>query len=199
MNQGFSTFVENNLSKDILLITTGLPATGKTSAANYLAKRYDLQILRTDLIRKKIFSQKNIHNKKSAANLDLRKKVYQEMFKYAENQIDSNGVILDATFIKKELRMQAAEIANNKNKKFVILETICPKEIAIMRILNRTKENSDSNALTKDAYENNEKAYEDINIQKIKLKYPKLSGLYFVVDTKDYYPRTWKVVKSKEF
>jgi hypothetical protein len=57
---------------------------------------------------------------------------------------------------------------------FVILQTHCSEEASFARILRRTKENYESNALTKEAYLNNKEKFEPIDLGDLKTSYPEL-------------------------
>ena len=90
-------------------------------------------------------------------------------------------------------RRRAAAIAAKHNLIFVILQTNCPQEVSIKRILNRTKENYESNALTKQAYLNNKKRFEEVDLDDLKFLYPNLSILHLIVDTQHDLPKDWHI------
>ncbi len=142
MRENFKDFIKMNLESDNVLITCGLPGTWKTETSEEISKMLGFTILRTDLIRLEVLKSEDIFDEKVASNMDKRKLVYDEMFKRANDLAKKDsGVILDATFVTQELRHRAAKIAADNNKKFVILQTSCPQEVSIARILKRTKEN----------------------------------------------------------
>ncbi|MFC2071720.1 hypothetical protein ACFLUU_03250, partial [Chloroflexota bacterium] len=92
------------------------------------------------------------------------------------------------------LRKRAAEIAAKHKRTFVILQTDCPQEVSIRRILNRTKENYESNALTEEAYLNNKKGFEAVDLDGLKGLYPNLSITHLIVDTRHDAPEDWYVI-----
>jgi predicted kinase len=117
------------------------------------------------------------------------------MFKKAEKIVNEDiGVILDATFVTQELRRRAAGIAASNNKIFIILQTHCSKEASINRILKRTKENYESNALTEQAYINNLKKFEEVDLDDLKNLYPGLSIVHLTVDTERDAPKDWFII-----
>jgi len=127
--------------------------------------------------------------------MDKRMMVYDEMFRQADESLGKgNGVILDATFVTQSLRQRAAEIATKHGKTFVILETKCPQEVAIRRILKRTKEDYVSNALTRQAYLNNKKRFEKVDLNDLKGLYPDLSIIHLIVDTRYDLPEDWYII-----
>ena len=184
MKEPFAKFIETELKQGTLLIACGLPGTYKTETTEEVSKIKGFPIQRTDLIRREVLKGMDIFNEKIANNYEIRKRVYDEMFKRAEETLQKdNGVILDATFVTQELRRRAAGIAATQNKIFVILQTNCSKDASINRILKRTKENYESNALTEQAYLNNLKKFENVDLDDLKGLYPELPIVHLTVDT----------------
>lgn len=147
MREPFAKFVETELGAGFLLIACGLPGTYKTETTEEVAKIKGYPILRSDLIRLEVLKNEDIFDEKVASSMDKRTMVYDEMFRRADETLKKgDGVILDATFVTQSLRKRAAAIAAKHKLTFVILQTDCPQEVSIGRILNRTKENYVSNA-----------------------------------------------------
>ena len=185
MNELFVAFVKTELKPRTLLITCGLPASYKTETSEEVAKIKGYPILRSDLIRLEVLKSEDIFDAKVAGNMNKRLSVYDELFRRADELTAKNegGLILDATFVTQELRRRAAEIAAKNNMTFVILQTSCPQEASIARIMKRTKEKYESNALTEEAYLANKNKFEPIDIDDLKKKYPSLKILHLTVDT----------------
>lgn len=200
MREPFAKFVKNNLPKSgFVLIACGLPGTWKTETTEEVSKMKGYPLLRSDIIRLEVLKGEDVFDAKVAANMQKRTSVYDEMFKRADEALNkSNGVILDATFVKQALRRQAAGIAAKHNLSFVILQTDCPQEVSIRRILNRTKENYESNALTEEAYLNNKKSFEAVDLDDLKRLYPNLNILHMIVDTSSDPPEDWYVIGSNK-
>ena len=195
MKEPFAKFIENELDAGTLLIACGLPGTYKTETTEEVSKIKGYPIQRTDLIRRDVLKGMDIFDEKIANNYEIRKRVYDEMFKRAEDTLEKgDGVILDATFVTQELRRRAAEIAAKQNKKFVILQTNCSKDASINRILKRTKENYESNALTEQAYFNNLKKFENVDLDDLKNLYPTLSIVHLTVDTELDPSENWYII-----
>jgi predicted kinase len=196
MQEKFIKFIQDHLKSDNVMITCGFPGTYKTETSEEISKLIGYQILRTDLIRLEVLKNEDIFDEKVAANMDKRKQVYDEMFRQAGELVKSgSGLILDATFIIKELRHRAASVAAENNRTFVILQTSCPQKVSINRILKRSKDKYESNALTEQAYLNNKKKFEPIDLDGFKIAYPKLRILHFVVDTTEDQPDNWNVIE----
>lgn len=195
MREPFVEFMKNELGPNTLLIACGLPASYKTETTEVIAEIKGYKILRTDLIRLEVLKNEDIFDEKVASNMEKRKLVYDEMFNRANELVNKEeGVILDATFVTQSLRMRAAEVAANHNKTFVIQQTQCPKEVSLRRISKRTKENYESNALTEQAYLNNVKKFEKVDLKALKATYPNLRIIHLLVDTTYDETEKWYVI-----
>ena len=195
MREQFAEFVGSELRAGVLLITCGLPGTWKTETSEEISRMKGYPILRSDLIRLEVLKGENIFDEKTASDMSKRTMVYDETFRRADQALtEADGVIIDATFVTQSLRRRAAEVAAKHNKTFVILETRCPQEVAIARILKRTKENYESNALTEQAYLNNKKRFEKVDVDDLKRLYPKLEINHVMVDTQYDAPEDWHVI-----
>ncbi|MCD5401352.1 ATP-binding protein [candidate division NPL-UPA2 bacterium] len=195
MKEPFVKFIETELGCGFLLIACGLPGTWKTETTEEVSKIKGYPLLRSDLIRLEVLKNEDIFDEKVASNMDKRIMVYDEMFRQADECLKrGNGVILDATFITQSLRRRAAAIAAKYNLRFIILQTDCPQEVAIRRILERTKEDYVSNALTRQAYLNNKKKFEEVDLNDLKDLYPNLSITHLIVDTRHDPPEDWYII-----
>ncbi len=185
MKEPFASFAKKELETRTLLITCGLPASYKTETAEEVAKIKGYPILRSDLIRLEVLKNEDIFDAKVAGNMNKRLSVYDELFRRADEMATKSkvGLILDATFVTQELRRRAAEIAAKNNMTFVIMQTSCPQEVSIARIMKRTKEKYESNALTEEAYLANKKKFEPVDIDDLKKKHPALNVTHLIVDT----------------
>jgi len=199
LREPFSEFVKKELKPDILLITCGLPGTWKTETSEEISKIKGYPILRSDLIRLEVLKNEDIFDEKVASNMSKRTSVYDEMFRRAEDIVQKRqGVILDATFVTQDLRRRAAEIAANHSVTFVILQTHCSEEASLRRILRRTKENYESNALTKEAYYNNKRKFEPVDLDDLKTRHPQLKIVHLTVDTEYDPPKEWYIIGMEE-
>ena len=195
MREPFAEFVEAELTPDILLITCGLPGTWKTETSQEISKIKGYPILRTDLIRLEVLKNEDIFDPKVAGNMNKREMVYNEMFRQAADLAQNGkGIILDATFVTQKLRRRAAEIAAKTKIPFVILQTSCSEDASITRILRRTKQNYESNALTKQAYIANKKKFEPVDVDNLKKTHPKLEIIHLTVDTEYDNPEDWYII-----
>jgi predicted kinase len=195
MRAPFREFMTKELGPSTVLIACGLPASYKTETTEVIARLKGYIMLRTDMIRLEVLRGEDIFDEKVAANMDKRKMVYEEMFRLAhELATKGESIILDATFIAQSLRRRAAEVAARHRMRFVIQQTQCPREVSLRRISQRSKENYESNALTEQAYENNKKKFETVNLDDLKSIHPDLNILHLLVDTASDVEDEWFVI-----
>jgi predicted kinase len=200
METAFSETIASEVPKECLLISVGLPGSWKSPVTEEIAKMKGFEILRSDFIRLEVLKGKDIFDEKVASNQDNRRMVYEEMFKRAEVMVGEGigGLILDATFITQELRSRAAKLAQGASKPLVIAECVCTEETSMRRILKRTKENYESNALTRQAYSNNKKIFEPVDIDQLKKTYTDLPIIQLTIDTEFDDPARWRVTVIKK-
>jgi predicted kinase len=195
LKESFTKFIESELGTGVLLITCGLPGTWKTETSEEISRIKGYPILRSDLIRLEVLKGENIFDEKIASDMSKRTIVYDEAFRQADEILEvGDSVILDATFVTQSLRRRAAEIAVRHDKTFVILQTNCPQEVAIARILRRTQENYESNALTEQAYLNNKRKFEEVDMDELKRFHPRLNLIHLTVDTQRDSPEDWYII-----
>jgi len=195
MREVFVDFIKRELAPKTVLIACGLPASYKTETTEVIADIKGYKILRSDLIRLEVLKNEDIFDEKVASSMKKRTLVYDEMFRMAdESAAEGQGIILDATFVTQTLRRRAAEVAAKYGMRLVIQQTQCPKEISLRRISERTKENYESNALTEQAYTNNVKKFEPVDLEDLKSLYPDLNIIHLLVDTTSNLTEEWFVI-----
>ena len=198
MKEPFIDFIKKTLEPKTVLIACGLPASYKTETTEVIADLKGYKILRSDLIRLEVLKNEDIFDEKVASNMNKRTLVYDEMFRMADELAKKEkGIILDATFVTQSLRRRAAEVAAAYGMTLVIQQTQCPKEVSLDRISRRTKENYESNALTEQAYTNNVKKFESVDLDDLKEQYPKLNVMHLLIDTTSDLTEEWFVIDMK--
>jgi len=200
MEKAFAKVIESEIPKGSVLISVGLPGSWKSPVTEEIARLKGFQILRSDTIRVEVLKGEDIFDNKVASDLDRRKKVYEEMFRRAEKALKQtqDGLILDATFFTQELRSKAAELAEKAGRAFVIAECVCTEEKSIERISKRTRENYESNALTKEAYLNNKALFQPVDTADLKKKFRTLPIISLMIDTEHNTPADWKIKKIEK-
>jgi len=195
MKEPFVEFIKNELGPKAVLIACGLPASYKTETTEVIAGLKGYTILRSDLIRLEVLKNEDIFDEKVASNMNKRTLVYDEMFRMAEElAAKGTSIILDATFVTQSLRRRAADVAAGHGMELVIQQTQCPKEVSLRRISQRTKENYESNALTEQAYTNNVKKFEPVDLDDLIRLHPDLRIIHLLVDTTSDSTEEWFVV-----
>ncbi len=145
----------------MLIIVSGLPATGKTTIAREVAKKTGAIILRTDVIRKELFARPKYTEEE-------KEQVYNEMFLRAEKfLIKEQIVILDANFYLQSLRGRARDVAHRCGKKFFIVECILDEEKVLERMNARSSKNDASDANRIEIYRKIKRLWEPIRAQHI--------------------------------
>ncbi len=200
MEKDFLEVIESEIPKDCVLISVGLPGSWKSPVTEEIAKLKGFQILRSDLIRLEVLKDLDVFDNKVASDPNNRRKVYEEMFRQAKMALETSkgGLILDATFFTQELRSQAAELAMKANRAFVIAECVCTERKSIERILKRTKENYESNALTREAYLNNKALFQPVDVDALKKKFRSLPLIHLTIDTEYDTLPSWKIRKIEK-
>jgi predicted kinase len=195
MREPFIDFMKKELGSDTVLIACGLPASYKTETTEVIARLKGYAILRTDMIRLEVLKGEDIFDEKVASNMDMRRLVYDEMFRLGEELAGKGeSILFDATFVSQSLRRRAAEVAAKNRKRFVIQQTQCPQDVSLRRISERSKDNYESNALTEQAYLNNKKKFEPVDLEDLKRLFPALNILHLLVDTTSDLETEWFVV-----
>lgn len=156
----------------MLIIISGLPGTGKTSVAKEIAQEVDAVVLSTDELRKRVLKELGYTERK-------KKRVYEEMFRIAEDQLKKKkNIILDGTFFHKELREKAFSLGKKEKECVFLIKTECPEKVVKKRIQKRYK---------------NRKDYSEANYRVYKIiqsKFQPLRKKHFVVNTKN--KKEWK-------
>jgi predicted kinase len=198
MRKPFGDFMKSELEPQTVLIACGLPASYKTETTEFISQLKGFTMLRSDIIRLEVLKDEDIFDEKVASNMNKRTIVYDEMFRMADElAAKGEGIILDATFVTQALRRRAADVAARNGMTLVIQQTQCDKEVSIRRIMRRTKENYESNALTEQAYVNNQKKFEPVDLQDLKNLFPATKFVHLIVDTNSDRTEDWKVIGRK--
>jgi predicted kinase len=200
MKKDFLEVIQSEVPEDCVLISVGLPGSWKSPVTEEIAKIKGFELLRSDLIRIEVLKGLDIFDNKVASDPNNRRRVYEEMFRRAKEALETKrgGLILDATFFTQELRSRAAELTMKADRAFVIAECVCTEEKSIERILKRTKENYESNALTREAYLNNKALFQPVDVDDLKKRFQALSIIHLTIDTERDTLPGWKIKKIEK-
>ena len=122
----------------LLVVVCGLPGVGKTTVASTIAERIDGAHLRTDVIRKELFSEPEYTPAET-------ERVYEEILERARDAVEAGGsVVLDGTFKNEPLRERAVTTANAGGAGFRMVKVECSTDVVKRRIENRENDASDA-------------------------------------------------------
>jgi hypothetical protein len=117
----------------MLVVVTGLPATGKSTIAKNLAKGLHGTLLRTDLIRKELLPRPSYTKEE-------KELIYDVMLLVARYLLRSGvTVVLDGTFYKRGLRGKVYAVAARTKSNLKIVECACPEHVIRRRMERRAR------------------------------------------------------------
>lgn len=121
-----------------LVVLCGLPGVGKSTVAEFVAKRLGAKRLRTDVIRKELYDDPQYTDREI-------ERVYRELFDRTESALKAGDpIVLDGTFAKRGRRRTAKAIATGVGAGFRLLEVVCERPVAEARIADRRDGMSDA-------------------------------------------------------
>ena len=136
--------------KPLLLIMAGLVGTGKTTVAEALGRSLGLTVVSSDVTRKRLagISPEERRFEQFEGGIysdDFTRKTYDEMFARARELLSQRqSVILDASFKKRQDRLQAKNLAEEAKADFAVIECILDEKTIKSRLEQRIKEGSAS-------------------------------------------------------
>ncbi len=114
-----------------LVAVCGLPGVGKTTVAERIAGHVDGDVLRTDVIRKELFSDPEYTDAETA-------RVYAELVDRARDRVaDGESVVLDATFADRRFRADVGDAAAAVADRFELVKVECDETVVRRRIERR--------------------------------------------------------------
>ena len=134
----------------ILAITTGVSGLGKSRYSLAVAERLGWIRLRSDVERKRMFGLWGIPRRAELSGNPYTLAVSEELFskrlpRLAEKLIRAGyAVVVDATFLRRLDRLRIADLAQQLNVPFLILQPIAPIELAQARIRSRLRQGRDA-------------------------------------------------------
>jgi predicted kinase len=135
-----------------LVITHGLPGSGKTYESQRLLEREGAIRIRSDVERKRLFGLEMLEDSR-ARGLDLytadaTARTYERLLELARVALQAGyPVVLDAAFLRRSERDAARELARELKVPFSILACEAPAEVLRARLLARRDDASEADAL----------------------------------------------------
>lgn len=149
-----------------LIVTIGLMGTGKSTLAQALANTLGLHKISSDNVRREIFGGEGRMSGfgQGVYRPDQVEKVYRELFRRALGPLSRGAsVVIDATFLKREHRAAALELAKSTAAEPLFLECRLPKTDAIARLDQRFRKNRTSSDGRPEFYEDQKITFEPLD------------------------------------
>jgi aminoglycoside phosphotransferase family enzyme/predicted kinase len=133
------------LTRPLLLLTTGLIGSGKSTVATAMAEGLDLQMHSSDRVRKTLAGlspQTPRHEVYGAGLYDASAthRTYEALSERARQAlIHGHSVILDASFSKRAERQRMQALAHEVGAEYCVLECTAPEEVLRQRLRQREK------------------------------------------------------------
>lgn len=131
-----------------LIITAGLTGTGKSTLANTLASREGMEVISSDITRKKLagipLNERHLERfDKSIYSPEFSRKTYQQMLDQARQALSrGKSVIIDASFKEAAERERAMGLAKEMSANFLVIECVLDQRMVKERLEQRIKEGS---------------------------------------------------------
>ncbi len=152
-----------------VVITHGVSGSGKTYTSQTLLESLGAIRIRTDVERKRIFGIDGIHSSRSAVGAEMYSpsataETYERLVSQAAMVLEAGfPVILDGTFLRREQRMLARQLAQQRGVPFRILHVQANVETLRRRILQRMQTQNDASEADLEVLQDQQANQEPLN------------------------------------
>jgi aminoglycoside phosphotransferase family enzyme/predicted kinase len=131
-----------------IIAVGGLIGSGKSTLADALGRSRGVPVVSSDRVRKALAGVRATDPAPSDAySAAFSTRTFDEMFRRAAVVLDSGrGVVLDATFRERTLRLRARDLARRHGRRFLFAETVCDEATLRERLRRRAAGPSISDA-----------------------------------------------------
>jgi uncharacterized protein len=139
-------------TRPTIWVVCGMIAAGKSTVAEALAQALQINTLRSDVVRKKLFDRQVFESQttgfgKGIYSEDATALTYGKLLLLAQEEVEQDrSVILDATFGHKNQRREVLRLAQDMDADIIFLECRCPEAVIKKRLRERGKTPSVSDA-----------------------------------------------------
>jgi hypothetical protein len=157
------------LEKPALILTAGLMGSGKSYQARQLARRWNAEIICSDVLRKELFDLKPSDRRyddfgKGIYSDGISTLVYDKALELAAEKIkQGQPVIIDASFKKREERLKAIRLAVALGIDFYVLECVCSDDVTRKRLERRKQDNDNPSDGRWELFQQQKDDFEAIN------------------------------------
>jgi aminoglycoside phosphotransferase family enzyme/predicted kinase len=138
-----------SLPPAMLVITCGLAGTGKSTLARALADATGFEVVSSDVVRKRLAGIEPGERRleEFGAGIyaaDFSELTYSALLDIARESLQAGrSVVIDASFIRREHRRRAADVARETGAQFACVEVQCEPEAVRARLERRLREGAD--------------------------------------------------------
>lgn len=127
------TELEEQLSsvRPAIVVVCGPPGVGKSTVSRRIADRLDAAVIRTDVVRKKLFADPDY----SDAETD---QTYEALFAQIDSIVkNGRSAVVDGTFRTRSIRQRARQQAEAHEVPFLLVSVTCDESVVEARIEQR--------------------------------------------------------------
>lgn len=156
----------------LLAITHGVSAVGKSHVAMRLVEALGAVRVRSDVERKRLFGEQPQADAGQLStgiyDQDASAATYQRLHEVAATVLRAGfPVVLDATYLKREQRQAAADVASQTGVPFLILDCHAPEAVIASWLEQRQAENSDPSDATLEVIKAQQASREALDAQEL--------------------------------
>jgi uncharacterized protein len=148
--------------RPLAVVIGGLSGSGKTTLASAVADALGAELLRTDVLRQKLFaSPETDQTDDGRYSRQARQRVYDEMLRRtAQLLADGISVVLDGTFSSRDAVRKAHRLAADSQYRFLAVECFCREEVARARIGRRLAQGRDASEARPEIHDQQRRQWE---------------------------------------
>jgi uncharacterized protein len=150
----------------VLILTCGLPASGKSTAARHLAAPFEAALLRSDTRRKRLAGVTPARRTgerygRGIYSREMSERTYRSLLVDAEKALRSGRpVVVDAAFARAAQRGPFLQLARSLGAPLVFVETVAPEDVIRERMGRRPDNRHEVSDADLDIYRRMREAYE---------------------------------------